>query len=79
MSISSSSAAIGLLVSLLLVWRQTKSIVRPLVEMKDTTKAIAGGNYSVKVHVEDAEEEGKDLGNSINSLSNSLSTYIAKN
>jgi hypothetical protein len=25
--------------------------------MKDTTKAIAGGDYSVKVHVEDAEEE----------------------
>lgn len=70
--------AIGLLISLLLVWRQTKSIVRPLVEMKDTTKAIAGGNYSVQVHVEDAEEEVKDLGNSINSLSKSLSSYIAK-
>ena len=69
---------IGLLISLLLVWRQTKSIVRPLVEMKDTTKAIAGGDYSVQVHVENAEEEVKDLGNSINSLSKSLNSYIAK-
>lgn len=69
---------IGLLVSLFLVWRQTKSIVSPLVQMKDTTKAIAGGDYSVKVNVDHAEDEVRDLGNSINSLSNSLSTYIAR-
>ncbi len=69
---------LGLIISLFLVWRQTKSIVRPLVEMKDTTKAIADGDYSRQVHLTNAEDEIRDLGNSINSLSYKLKKYIAK-
>ncbi len=68
---------LALLVSLLMVRRLSRQVVKPLVSMKDATIAIAGGNYSRKVEVQ-GEDEVAELGNAINHLSTELSNYLGK-
>ena len=68
---------IALLISLFMVRRLTKQVVKPLTSMKDATIAIARGNYSRKVKVK-GEDEVAELGKAINALSTDLSSYLGK-
>ncbi|MBO5590645.1 MAG: HAMP domain-containing protein [Acidaminococcaceae bacterium] len=68
---------LALLVSLFMVRRLSRQVVKPLVSMKDATIAIAKGNYSRRVEVE-GEDEVAELGDAINHLSTELSNYLGK-
>ena len=67
----------ALLVSMLIVSGLTKRIVKPLISMKNSAKAIASGDYSLKVPVE-GDDEISDLGRSLNSLSRDLEQFVRK-
>lgn len=68
---------VALLLSLFIVRRLSKTIVKPLVSMRDSASAIAAGDYSRKVEV-DGEDEIAELGNSLNALGNDLSKFVKK-
>ena len=68
---------LALLVSLFMVRRLSRQVVKPLVSMKDATIAIAKGNYYRRVEVE-GEDEVAELGDAINHLSTELSNYLGK-
>lgn len=67
----------ALLLSLFIVRRLSKTIVKPLVSMRDSASAIAAGDYSRKVTVE-GEDEIAELGSSLNALGNDLSQFVRK-
>ena len=48
-----------------------------LISMKNSAKAIASGDYSLKVIV-DGDDEIADLGRSLNSLSRDLEQFVLK-
>ncbi|SDC63077.1 Signal transduction histidine kinase [Succiniclasticum ruminis] len=68
---------LGLVLSLFMVRKLSRQIVKPLVSMKNATIAIAKGNYSRRVEVE-GEDEVAELGDAINHLSTELSNYLGK-
>lgn len=68
---------IALLISMVIVSGLTKRMVKPLVSMKNSAKAIASGDYSLKVPI-DGDDEISDLGRSLNSLSRDLEQFIRK-
>ena len=68
---------IALLVSMVIVSGLTKRIVKPLISMKNSAKAIASGDYSMKVPIE-GDDEISDLGRSLNSLSRDLEQFVRK-
>ncbi|MEG2343467.1 MAG: ATP-binding protein [Acidaminococcaceae bacterium] len=68
---------VALILSLFLVRRLSKTIVQPLIFMKDSASAIADGDYSRKIAVV-GEDEIAELGNSLNSLSSDLEVFVEK-
>ena len=67
----------ALVISVIIVSGLTRRLVRPLVDMKNSAKAIASGDYSLKVVV-DGEDEVADLGRSLNSLGRDLEQFVLK-
>ncbi len=68
---------IALCISMVIVNRLTKHMIRPLVLMKDSASAIAAGDYTLKVDVE-GDDEISDLGRSLNSLGRDLDEFVKK-
>lgn len=68
---------IALCISMVIVNRLTKHMIRPLVLMKDSASAIAAGDYNLKVDV-DGDDEITDLGRSLNSLGRDLDEFVQK-
>lgn len=68
---------VALLVSLFMVRRLSKSIVKPLLLMRDSASAIAAGDYSRKVEIK-SNDEIAELGNSLNALGNDLAEFVGK-
>lgn len=68
---------IALIISMVIVRSLTKRMVQPLISMKNSAKAIASGDYSLKVIV-DGDDEIADLGRSLNSLSRDLEQFVLK-
>ncbi len=68
---------VALLISMAIVSGLTRRMVKPLISMKNSAKAIALGDYSLKVVV-DGEDEIADLGRSLNSLSRDLEQFVKK-
>ena len=66
----------ALVISVIIVSGLTRRLVRPLVDMKNSAKAIASGDYSLKVV--DGEDEVADLGRSLNSLGRDLEQFVLK-
>lgn len=68
---------IALCISLVIVNRLTRHMIRPLVLMKDSASAIAAGDYTLKVDLE-GDDEITDLGRSLNSLGRDLDEFVKK-
>lgn len=68
---------VALLISMAIVSGLTRRMVKPLISMKNSAKAIALGDYSLKVVV-DGDDEIADLGHSLNSLSRDLEQFAKK-
>ena len=68
---------IALFVSVIIVSGLTRRMVKPLISMKNSAKAIALGDYSLKVAV-DGDDEVADLGRSLNSLGRDLEQFVRK-
>ena len=68
-------AVAGILLSFLVIQLLTRSLVRPLRAMQDTTGAIAKGDYGARVHIDSADEIGR-LGTSINQLAADLGQFM---
>ena len=68
---------IALFVSVIIVSGLTRRMVKPLISMKNSAKAIALGDYSLKVAV-DGDDEIADLGRSLNSLGRDLEQFVLK-
>lgn len=54
-----------------------RTIIKPLVSMKDSAMAIAAGDYTRKVNVH-GQDEVAQLGKALNALGNDLSAFVAK-
>ena len=67
----------AVLITLFIVYRLTRSIVRPLLSMQEAAGAMARGDYTTRVLVESSDEVGK-LGQSINSLAYDLSCSMTE-
>lgn len=67
----------ALVLSLFLVMRLSRMVVKPILRMKESAKAMASGDYSLKVPTE-GKDEIAELGHALNSLSSDLEKYIAK-
>lgn len=67
----------ALILSLFIVRRLSKTIVKPLVSMQESASAIAAGDYSRKVET-DGEDEISELGKSLNALGTDLSKFVKK-
>lgn len=68
---------IALCISVIIVSGLTRRMVKPLIFMKNSAKAIALGDYSLKVAV-DGDDEVADLGRSLNSLGRDLEQFVRK-
>jgi signal transduction histidine kinase len=68
---------VAFLASLIIVRGLTRRLVKPLVSMKNAAKAIASGDYSLKVVVK-GDDEVADLGRSLNSLGRDLEQFVLK-
>jgi signal transduction histidine kinase len=68
-------ALAGILLSFLIVQLLTRSLVRPLRAMQDTTGAIAKGEYGARVEIDSTDEIGR-LGTSINQLAVDLGQFM---
>lgn len=68
---------IALCVSVVIVSGLSRRMVKPLISMKNAARAIASGDYSLKVAV-DGNDEIADLGRSLNSLSRDLEQFVLK-
>lgn len=68
---------IALCISVIIVSGLTRRMVKPLISMKNSAKAIALGDYSLKVAV-DGDDEVADLGRSLNSLGRDLEQFVRK-
>ena len=68
-------AITGILLSFLVIQLLTRSLVRPLRAMQDTTGAIAKGDYGARVPIDSADEIGR-LGTSINQLAADLGQFM---
>ncbi|WP_278675253.1 ATP-binding protein [Acidaminococcus fermentans] len=68
---------IALCISVIIVSGLTRRMVKPLISMKNSAKAIALGDYSLKVAV-DGDDEIADLGRSLNSLGRDLEQFVRK-
>ncbi|MFQ9936531.1 MAG: sensor histidine kinase [Phascolarctobacterium faecium] len=68
---------LALILSLFMVRRLSRSIIRPLISMKDSAAAIASGDYTRKVEVH-GEDEVAALGRALNALGNDLSAFVDK-
>ena len=70
-------AVFALILSLFMVRGLARSVIRPLVLMKDSALAIASGDYTRKVEIE-GEDEVAQLGQALNALGNDLSAFVDK-
>lgn len=68
---------LALILSLFIVRRLSKSMIKPLVSMKDSAAAIASGDYTRKVEV-NGEDEVAELGKALNALGSDLSAFLQK-
>lgn len=68
---------LALILSLFMVRRLSRSIIKPLISMKDSAAAIASGDYTRKVEVH-GEDEVAALGRALNALGNDLSAFVDK-
>ena len=68
---------LALILSLFMVRRLSRSIIRPLISMKDSAAARASGDYTRKVEVH-GEDEVAALGRALNALGNDLSAFVDK-
>lgn len=67
----------ALILSLFMVRRLSKTIIKPLLSMKDSAAAIAAGDYTRKVEVH-GEDEVATLGKALNALGNDMSAFVDK-
>ena len=73
-------ALIGLLalaLTLFIVRRLSRGIVRPLREMEETAASMAQGLYDKRIEITSADEVGQ-LGVSLNKLAQELGTFVAR-
>ncbi len=70
-------AVVGIFFSFVVVRFLTRSLIRPLRSMQETTSAIARGEYGARVTVEGNDEIGQ-LGRSINQLAEDLGQFMLK-
>lgn len=70
-------AACAIILSIIMVRTISRTVIKPLVSMKDSAMAIAAGDYTHNVEV-DGEDEVAELGNALNALSNDLSAFVDK-
>lgn len=68
---------IAIIISLFLVKRLSELIIKPVLEMKDSATAMAGGDYTQRLVVK-GEDEIAELGNALNSLGRDLGEFIAQ-
>ena len=68
---------VALIFSLFIVKKFSKTIVKPLLTMKESATAMAAGDYSMRVEVK-GEDEVAELGNALNSLGSDLNAYVNK-
>ena len=68
---------VALVFSLFIVKKFSKTIIKPLVTMKENATAMAAGDYSMRVDVK-GEDEVAELGNALNSLGSDLNAYVSK-
>ena len=68
---------VALVFSLFIVKKFSKTIVKPLLTMKESATAMAAGDYSMRVEVK-GEDEVAELGNALNSLGSDLNAYVSK-
>ena len=68
-------AIAGIIISFVILRLLTRSLVRPLRSMQETTGAIARGEYGARVLVESDDEIGS-LGRSINQLAEDLGQFM---
>lgn len=68
---------IALVFSLFIVKKFSKTIIKPLVTMKESATAMAAGDYSMRVEVK-GEDEVAELGKAFNSLGSDLNAYVNK-
>ena len=68
-------AVAGILLSFVVIQLLTRSLVRPLRAMQNTTGAIAKGDYGARVSIDSADEIGR-LGTSINQLAADLGQFM---
>ncbi|MBQ7760115.1 MAG: HAMP domain-containing protein [Phascolarctobacterium sp.] len=68
---------VALIFSLFIVKKFSKSIIKPLLTMKDSATAMASGDYSMRVEVK-GEDEVAELGRALNSLGSDLNAYVNK-
>lgn len=66
-----SSIIAGILIATIIIWRLTKSILRPLSSLKSGMKEIIKGNLDKRVIV-DSKDELKELADYFNSMAESL-------
>lgn len=69
--------SLAILLSLGLSQFLSRSIIKPLVSMKESAAAMAKGDYTHKVEVK-GEDEVAELGKSINSLASDLADFVDK-
>ena len=70
-------AILALILSMFMVRSLARTIIKPLVSMKDSAMAIAAGDYTRKVNVH-GQDEVAQLGKALNALGNDLSAFVAK-
>lgn len=68
---------VALCISVVIVSGLSRRMVKPLISMKNAARAIASGDYSLKVAV-DGNDEIADLGRSLNSLGRDLEQFVLK-
>ena len=71
------TSIVAILASMFMVRSLARTIIKPLVSMKDSAMAIAAGDYTRKVNVH-GQDEVAQLGKALNALGNDLSAFVAK-
>lgn len=71
------SLIILFVLTLLIIFYFRKTLILPILKLRDSTKEIAAGNFDIKVTIKSKDELG-DLANSFNKMSEALSANYKK-
>ena len=69
------SAAAGLILGCLLAYVLTRSITRPILEVRNLSQSMANGDLRQRIHLDQTDEVGQ-LSTAANSLADSLSSIV---